>query len=211
MTPAHPADPLLDPVFLGQLLCTRLCHDMSGPVGALANGAELIGDDPEMVDAESLGLLTDSAAGAALKLRTLRAAFGRPGGLEAGEMDRLLRGWAGPRTAVILPPPDVMGALDGEGLQLLLNMALTVLDGTLAPARLVLETAGPARLSATGAGRGPRDAQAIVDALAGTAGADLGPRTVQAWFTGALARRAGSTPVVTPATDGMVLAVGFPS
>ena len=35
---------------LASLLCSRLCHDMLSPVGALSNGLELLRDekDPEM-------------------------------------------------------------------------------------------------------------------------------------------------------------------
>jgi histidine phosphotransferase ChpT len=35
---------------LAALLCSRLCHDMLSPVGALSNGLELLRDerDPEM-------------------------------------------------------------------------------------------------------------------------------------------------------------------
>jgi histidine phosphotransferase ChpT len=33
-----------------QLLCSRLCHDLVGPVGAINNGVELIGDAPDMLE-----------------------------------------------------------------------------------------------------------------------------------------------------------------
>ena len=39
-----------DPLELASLLCSRLCHDMLSPVGALSNGLELLAEerDPEM-------------------------------------------------------------------------------------------------------------------------------------------------------------------
>ena len=39
-----------DPLDLASLLCSRLCHDLLSPVGALSNGLELLADerDPEM-------------------------------------------------------------------------------------------------------------------------------------------------------------------
>lgn len=61
---------------LAQLICTRLCHDLAGPVGAVAAGVELIGDDPSMVDGETLGLISASSAAASKKLKFLRAALG---------------------------------------------------------------------------------------------------------------------------------------
>ncbi len=59
---------------LAQLLCTRLCHDLAGPVGAVAAGVELIGGDPAQADLETLGLIGNSSAAASLKLKFMRAA-----------------------------------------------------------------------------------------------------------------------------------------
>lgn len=101
MSDAHPIP--LDPLLVARLLCTRLCHDMAAPVGAVANGAELMGGDPSMVDAETLALLAGSAAAASLRLRTLRAAFGLAGALDAADVPRLLKGWVAPRTVVTAP------------------------------------------------------------------------------------------------------------
>ena len=63
------------------LLCSRLCHDLLSPVGALNNGIELLADehDPEM-RARCLDLLADSARASANKLKFFRLAFGAAGG-----------------------------------------------------------------------------------------------------------------------------------
>jgi histidine phosphotransferase ChpT len=63
------------------LLCSRLCHDLLSPVGALNNGIELLADehDPEM-RARCLELLGDSARASANKLKFFRLAFGAAGG-----------------------------------------------------------------------------------------------------------------------------------
>lgn len=63
------------------LLCSRLCHDLLSPVGALNNGLELLSDeqDPEM-RARCLDLLADSARASANKLKFFRLAFGAAGG-----------------------------------------------------------------------------------------------------------------------------------
>lgn len=208
MTPAHPDDPL----FLAQLLCTRLCHDLSGPVGALANGVELIGGDPDMADAESLDLLAGSAAAAAIRLRVLRAAFGRPGGMETGELPDLLAGWAGGRVRVTVPSPALLALLEPAALQVFVNMALTVLDGTLAPVALTLAIDAPPpggrlNVSAEAEGRGPREVATLAAALSGAAAADLGPRSAQAWLTGALARGGGGAATLVPTAAGVRLDV----
>lgn len=63
------------------LLCSRLCHDMLSPIGALNNGLELLADetDPEM-RARCMELLADSARASANKLKFFRLAFGSAGG-----------------------------------------------------------------------------------------------------------------------------------
>jgi histidine phosphotransferase ChpT len=69
------------------LLCSRLCHDLLSPVGALNNGIELLADehDPEM-RARCLDLLAESARASANKLKFFRLAFGAAGGF-AEEVD----------------------------------------------------------------------------------------------------------------------------
>ena len=69
------------------LLCSRLCHDLLSPVGALNNGLELLAEehDPEM-RARCLDLLAESARASANKLKFFRLAFGAAGGF-ADEVD----------------------------------------------------------------------------------------------------------------------------
>lgn len=66
---------------LASLLCSRLCHDLLSPVGAMNNGLELLADetDPEM-QKRCMDLLTESARSAADKLKFFRLAFGAAGG-----------------------------------------------------------------------------------------------------------------------------------
>lgn len=66
---------------LAALLCSRLCHDMLSPVGALSNGLELLADekDPEMRK-RCMELLEQSAKISADKLKFFRLAFGAAGG-----------------------------------------------------------------------------------------------------------------------------------
>ena len=66
---------------LASLLCSRLCHDLLSPVGALTNGLELLADerDPEMRQ-RCLELLEQSAKISADKLKFFRLAFGAAGG-----------------------------------------------------------------------------------------------------------------------------------
>src|SRR6187455_510155 len=71
----------MNAVDLASLLCSRLCHDLLSPVGALNNGIELLVDehDPEMRE-RCLELLGESARASANKLKFFRLAFGAAGG-----------------------------------------------------------------------------------------------------------------------------------
>ncbi|MHA6722905.1 histidine phosphotransferase family protein [Sphingomonas sp. RS2018] len=71
----------ITPTDFASLLCSRLCHDLLSPVGALNNGLELLADehDPAM-RARCLELLSESAKASANKLKFFRLAFGAAGG-----------------------------------------------------------------------------------------------------------------------------------
>ena len=66
---------------LAALLCSRLCHDLLSPVGALNNGLELLAEekDPEMRQ-RCFELLDQSAKISADKLKFFRLAYGAAGG-----------------------------------------------------------------------------------------------------------------------------------
>src|ERR1700743_2816746 len=70
-----------DGIDFASLLCSRLCHDLLSPIGALNNGIELLTDehDPEM-RARCLGLLAESARASPNKLKIFRLAVGAAGG-----------------------------------------------------------------------------------------------------------------------------------
>ncbi len=74
-----------DSIEFASLLCSRLCHDLLSPVGALNNGLELMADetDPDMRQ-RCLDLLGDSARTSANKLKFFRLAFGSAGGFGEG-------------------------------------------------------------------------------------------------------------------------------
>jgi histidine phosphotransferase ChpT len=72
---------MTSPTELAALLCSRLCHDMLSPVGALSNGLELLRDerDPQMRQ-RCMELLEQSARISADKLKFFRLAYGAAGG-----------------------------------------------------------------------------------------------------------------------------------
>ena len=74
----------LSPLELAALLCSRVCHDVISPVGAITNGLEVLedDDDPEM-RVHAMNLITQSAQQASAKLQFARLAFGAVGSAEA--------------------------------------------------------------------------------------------------------------------------------
>src|SRR5687767_6415518 len=92
---------------LASLLCSRLCHDLMSPVGALNNGIELMADesDPDMRD-KCLELLGESARASANKLKFFRLAFGAAGGfgnsIDTREAHSALEGLFGPERRIEL-------------------------------------------------------------------------------------------------------------
>lgn len=58
------------------LLCSRICHDMAGPVGAVSNGLELAREMGDGIDGEALDLVDMSARQMFERLRFFRIAFG---------------------------------------------------------------------------------------------------------------------------------------
>jgi len=66
-----------------ELLISRLCHEIVGPVGAINNGVELIEEMGEEMAADAMQLIGGSAKQAAARLQFFRVAYGRSGRMES--------------------------------------------------------------------------------------------------------------------------------
>jgi len=62
---------------MAEMLCTRLCHDLTGPIGAVNNGAEFLEEEGFKMENEALQLILSSAAEAVHRLQFYRMAYGR--------------------------------------------------------------------------------------------------------------------------------------
>ncbi|MBT6511040.1 MAG: hypothetical protein HOL02_11415, partial [Rhodospirillaceae bacterium] len=74
-------------VLLAGLICSRLCHDVVGPAGAIANGLELCAD-PEMVES-ALGVMRSTSDQLNRRLSFYRRAYGTGSGLTWDEAHEL--------------------------------------------------------------------------------------------------------------------------
>ena len=69
---------------LAALMCSKLCHDVIGPIGAVNNGIELLQDDDSAdMREQATELVAQSASEAAARLQFYRLAFGLAGGMGA--------------------------------------------------------------------------------------------------------------------------------
>ena len=62
---------------LSQLICTRISHDLSGAMGAVYNGTELLQEDDGFIQ-ETASLLQNSAKDLMARMRFFRQTFGLP-------------------------------------------------------------------------------------------------------------------------------------
>ena len=185
---------------LASLLCSRLCHDMLSPVGALSNGLELLRDekDPEM-RRRCMELLEQSAKASADKLKFFRLAFGAAGGFgqmvsvsEARDLIAALIGDSGRITLDWKVPRD---ELPKAAVKTLLNLAAIGIEalvrgGTLEVGAEMTGAASEIVIRAVG----PRIAfdQTIGQALDGSLPlADLSSRTAPAAMIHRLAASTG--------------------
>ena len=120
-------------VDLAALLCSRLCHDLLSPVGAMNNGLELLADehDPEMRK-RCMDLLAESAKSAADKLKFFRLAFGAAGGFGSEVDPAEARAVVEPlvtatkRTELIWSVPS--GLMPKRAVKVILNLVLIAND-----------------------------------------------------------------------------------
>jgi histidine phosphotransferase ChpT len=193
----------MNPVDFASLLCSRLCHDLMSPVGALNNGIELMADeqDPEMKE-RCVELLADSARATANKLKFFRLAFGAGGGfadlIDANEARIALEGIFGAERRIELGWMVAPEKLSKGAMKLLLNLAMIAGDALVRGGRLDVgaETTG-AGLEIAIRGEGPKVVLdgGIRDVLtsASSQGGEIEPRAAGAWLATALAAEAGGT------------------
>ena len=209
----------MNAVDLASLLCSRLCHDLMSPVGALNNGIELLADetDPDMRE-KCLELLGDSARASANKLKFFRLAFGAGGGfgamIDTGEAEAALAGLYGPEKRIELNWMVAEPKLPKDAVKLLLNVAMLAGDALVRGGQLTVgaEKSGD-KLELAIRAEGPR---VLLDptlraTLMGTHGGDIEPRAAGAWLAQSLAAgQGGSLQLSDPSEELLVIGVQLP-
>lgn len=187
-----------------ELLCSRLCHDLVSPVGAINNGVELIDDMRENGEAGSTGMLGDaigliahSAGQAAGRLKLFRFAYGTAGGLATrgfAEARAAAEGWLAGGKVTLDWPEDRLDAVLAErpgAVKVLLNLVVLADEVLVRGGTVAVGGTGDARagsLLVAAAGPVVRLSPEVRAAMAGAVEPDdLAPRTIHAYATGRFA------------------------
>ena len=206
----------MNAIDLASLLCSRLCHDLLSPVGALNNGLELLADeqDPEMRE-KCLELLAESARASANKLKFFRLAFGAAGGfgeeIATREAQTALEGLFGPERRTELGWLVSSEKLPKDAVKLLLNLALIAGDALVRGGRLDVGGERSERgLELVIRAEGPRillDPTLRETLQRGSSAGKIEPRAAGAWLAHGLAAGAGGS-IQLSEPDAEVLMIG---
>ena len=190
--------PAPDILELAALLCSRVCHDLISPVGAIVNGLEVLDDNPKPEDREfALDLIRKSARTASARLQFCRLAFGAAGSagaqIDLGDAQNMARGHIeDAKTSIVWNLPRVL--LPKNRVKLLLNMMVIAQQTIPRGGVLTVNPIGDGdttsfRLMATGLNA--RLPQNIADILSGAHEAAVDAHAVQPYYTRLLAQACG--------------------
>jgi histidine phosphotransferase ChpT len=193
--------PVSGPIVIGALdlaalLCSRVCHDLISPVGAIVNGLEVLEEDKdEETKTFALDLIKKSAHQASSKLQFCRLAFGAAGSagaqIELGEAEKVARGLLDDgKTTIVWNLPRELVAKNRA--KLLLNMLLVGAGAIPRGGTLKVDPLG-AGFQVTASGLNARLTPATVELLAGSPAHPVDAHAIQPVYTGILARDCGLT------------------
>lgn len=182
---------------LAALLCSRVCHDLINPVGAIGNGLELL-DDPNQSEMHDFAreLIVNSSKQSRARLEFARQAFGASStfgsDIDTREAERVSRLYVEANTKAELDWKIPPMFLPKNKAKLLLNMLLITTGGVPRGGTITVEIDGEAgsenfTITATGPKvLMPSGTQALI---AGTPeDGQIDARSVQPFYTGLLAR-----------------------
>src|ERR1700730_14758411 len=182
-----------DNLELAALLCSRVCHDLISPVGAIVNGLEVLDDNPKPEDRDfALDLIRKSAKTASARLQFCRLAFGAAGSagaqIDLRDAQTLARGHIeDTKTTIAWNLPRLL--LPKNRVKLLLNMLVIAQQTIPRGGTLRVDPIGDGETMAfrvTATGLNARVPQNIADMLAGSAHA-ADAHAVQPYYTRLLA------------------------
>ena len=202
----------LDPLDLAALLCSRVCHDVISPVGAIANGLEMLEDekDPEM-RAMALDLIKKSSAKASAQLQFCRLAFGAAGSagadIDSGDAQNVANGLlVDDRTKIEW---NVARAyMPKNKVKLLLNMCLIASKAIPRGGLLTVTVTGTGNVTSArieAAGPNLRLAHGVAQMLSGAPDGPVDAHSIQPYYAALVAKAAGMQVSARTENDKVVL------
>jgi histidine phosphotransferase ChpT len=191
----------LDSLDLAALLCSRVCHDVISPVGAIVNGLEVLEDenDASMRDF-AFDLIRKSAKQASARLQFARLAFGAAGSagasIDLGDAEHVARGMF-PDEKVTLTWSAPRALFPKNRVKLLLNLVVLAINAVPRGGNVNVKVKGDAEncaftLVAKGLNaRIPPHAEALLAGRPESGTVDA--HGIQVFYAGLVARAAGMT------------------
>ena len=186
---------MTDPLRMAELLCTRLCHDLTGPIGAVNNGAEFLSEEGFNLQSQAVELIVSSAFSAVTRLQFYRMAYGQMrdhGEANLTDKQKLAADFF-MDSKVALDWPD--SHTDAAGVSVSLKMSRLIFNllilasgslirgGTIS-VRISKDDAGRKVMTVAARGTGLKWDEDINQALTGSTTAEgLNPKNVQAYLT----------------------------
>jgi histidine phosphotransferase ChpT len=203
----------LDSLDLAALLCSRVCHDVISPVGAIVNGLEVLEEDKDEGMREfALDLIRKSAKSASARLQFCRLAFGAAGSagasIDTGDAEKVARGLiADERTTLNWDAPRAF--MPKNKVKLALNLCLIgvgcIPRGGVMNV-LISGEGDDATVSVAVKGPNMKLASHVADLLAGRSESGaVDAHGIQPYFTGLVARSCGMDVEVTVGAEEVVL------
>jgi histidine phosphotransferase ChpT len=206
---------VLDALDLAALLCSRVCHDLISPAGAIVNGLEVLEekDSDEETKTFALDLIKRSARTASARLQFCRLAFGAAGSANAqidlGNAQAMARGFIeDDKTKLTWNLPHAL--LPKNRVKLLLNMLIIAGQTIPRGGTLTVDPVGEGetmgfRISASGLNaRVPHAVPALLEGVSENGSIDA--HAVQPFYAGLLARACGLKVSLTTEGDAIIVA-----
>ncbi|MCL2716947.1 MAG: histidine phosphotransferase family protein [Alphaproteobacteria bacterium] len=202
--------PAPDMLELAALLCSRVCHDLISPVGAIVNGLEMLDDNLKPEDREfAFDLIRKSARTASARLQFCRLAFGAAGSsgaqIDLGEAGVMARGHIEDgKCAIVWNLPRLL--MPKNRVKLLLNMLIVAQHSIPRGGTLTVDPLGEGETMSfcvTASGVNVRLPQTVADLLSGARSPASDAHAIQPYYTRLLAQSCGLDVRFEPAGDAM--------
>ena len=204
----------LDALDLAALLCSRVCHDLISPAGAIVNGLEVLEESKdEETKTFALDLIKKSARTASARLQFCRIAFGAAGSATAqvdlGDAENVARGFI-EDDKIKLSWNLSSALLPKNRVKLLLNMILVAAHSIPRGGIVAVEGDGPPEamtFKISARGLNARIPHAVPALLAGFPERGVvDAHAIQPFYTGLLGRAGGLAVSIEADGDAIVVA-----